>query len=213
MDPLTPTQILEAAKRSDPAAPGRAEPQRDRNMILFLGRIHRVKGLDLLFPAMAEVSAKRPSVRLVIAGDGDPQLIADLHAAARELDIAQQVEWLGTVSMRRKQELFARAGLFVLPSYSEKFGIAAGEAFAAGVPMVLSNRVAIHREVARAGVGLIVPCDIMALAHALERMLDDDTLYRSCEEAGRLLAAERGSTAAISAELIRLHREVASGTV
>lgn len=184
--------------------------ERDRDMVLFLGRIHRVKGLDLLLPAMAEVIRQRPSTRLVIAGDGDPQLTADLHLAARELGIADHIEWLGAVSGPRKQRLFATAGLFVLPSYSENFGIAAGEALAAGVPLVVSNRVAIHREVTRAGAGLVVPCETMALAHAVERMLGDDDFARHCAEAGQRLAAERYSTAAVTSELIRLYQEISA---
>lgn len=183
---------------------------RDRDMVLFLGRIHRVKGLDLLLPAMAEVIRTRPTARLVIAGDGEAQLIAGLHRAAQDLGLTSRIEWLGAVDGTRKQALFARAGLFVLPSYSENFGIAAGEALAAGVPLVISNRVAIHPEVARAGAGLVVPCETMAIARAIERILGDAGLAARCAEAGRRLVAERYSATAVTSELIRLYQEIAS---
>ncbi len=195
----------------NPVEPAAAEDiERDPHMVLFLGRIHRVKGLDLLLPAMAEVIRQRPSTRLVIAGGGDSQLIADLRASACHLGIGANIEWLGAVTGSAKTRLFAKARLFVLPSYSENFGIAAGEALSAGVPLVVSDRVAIHREVTRAGAGLVVPCEATALTHAIHRMLGDEDLARRCAEAGRKLVAERYSTAAVTSELIRLYQEISA---
>ncbi len=73
----------------------------------------------------------------MIAGSGDDRYVASLHQLADELKIADDVLWTGYLGPAEKSAAFAAATVFVLPSYSENFGIVAAEALAAGVPTIL----------------------------------------------------------------------------
>ena len=111
--------------------------------LLFLSRIDPKKNIEGLLKAIQLVRMKKLKVNLTIAGDGDPGYIAKLQAFARLLRIAEYVRWIGYVDGEQKKEVFAGASAFVLPSYSENFGIAVAEALAAGLPCLVSRRVAL----------------------------------------------------------------------
>jgi glycosyltransferase involved in cell wall biosynthesis len=83
------------------------------------------------------------------------------------------------------------ADLFVLPSYSENFGIAVVEALAAGTPVVVSDQVALHGEIAAGGVGGVVPLDVERLAAEIERWLGDKALRESARARSRALVWQK----------------------
>jgi glycosyltransferase involved in cell wall biosynthesis len=180
-------------------------------VILFLSRIDRKKGLDLLIPAFRSVVARHPHAMLVIAGDGDRDLIETLQRQVLGCGIADSVLWAGFLSGTDKFEALADADVFVLPSYSENFGIAAVEAMAIGVPVILTDQAGIHREVAERRAGLITPADAVLLADAINTMLSDDRLQCELGRNARLLAGSHFSPEAvinrvIEAYEIALHR-------
>jgi glycosyltransferase involved in cell wall biosynthesis len=183
---------------------------RDRRIVLFLSRLDPKKGLDLLLPAFAALRRQVPDVSLVIAGAGDADFVNGLKARAQSLGIAADVVWPGFLDGNDKRAALADADLFVLPSYSENFGIAAVEAMAAGLPLIVSDQVAIHREILQARAGLTVRCDVARLADALARLLADSTLRRSMGESGRALVARRYSSRAVTAELISVYNQIAA---
>src|SRR6185312_13985747 len=88
------------------------EPLADRPMVLYLSRIHEIKGVDKLVTAFAGVRRARPDAVLAIAGSGDPQLVAQLQELAAQLGIADHTHWLGMVRGRLKEALFSRATVF-----------------------------------------------------------------------------------------------------
>jgi glycosyltransferase involved in cell wall biosynthesis len=179
-----------------------ARPQRDhRKTILFLSRIDRKKGLDLLFEAFARVRQQCPDALLVLAGTGDPALIATLKTTADHLGIAADVVWAGFLTGDDKWSALTSADVFVLPSYSENFGIALVEALACGCPVVLSDQVGIHREIAHAGAGIVTPCNADELANAILNVLTDAALRRRMSENGLLLAQQNFSLEAVSRQL------------
>ncbi len=150
----------------------------DRKLILFLSRLDPKKGLDLLLPAFARVRETDPNVALVLAGSGRSSFVEGLHRQAAQLSVAPDILWTGFLDEKEKAAALADADVFVLPSYSENFGIAVLEAMAFRVPVVVSDRVAIHREIADAHAGLVVPCNAEALAAAISRLLGSPELIR-----------------------------------
>ncbi len=106
-----------------------------------------------------------------------------------------------------KAALLAAATLFVLPSYSENFGIAAAEALGAGVPSILSEHVAIAQDAAAAKAALIVPCEITAIAEAMRQLLADSDLCARLREQGPALIRERFSQEAVGQQLVELYRD------
>jgi glycosyltransferase involved in cell wall biosynthesis len=138
-------------------------------IVLFLGRLHPKKGLDLLLPAF--LAAQEPASTLLLAGDGDPSYLADLDVFIREHGASDKIIRTGFVSGERKQLLLQGADFFVLPSRHENFGLAVLEALAAGIPVLLSDHVALAREVEAHHLGVVVPLQTEALTAAMVRLL------------------------------------------
>jgi glycosyltransferase involved in cell wall biosynthesis len=189
-----------------------ASPTADGNgggpVILFLSRIDPKKGVELLLAAFRDVAWDFPDAELVVAGEGDHEYVRSLHAIAKELGVAERVRWVGFVAGAEKAEAFARAAIFVLPSYSENFGIAAAEALAAGVPSVLSENVAIAREARAADAAIVVTCDAVAIAAAMRHLLADSELCDRLRVNGQALVRERFSSEAVGRQLVDLYRSI-----
>ena len=132
----------------------------DRQILLFLSRINFKKGLDILAGAVGRL--KRDDVHLVIAGP-DGGYLAETRRFVAEAGIAARTTFTGMLTGQDKLAAFADAALFVLPSYSENFGIAVVEAMACGVPVLISDKVNIWREVVADGAGHAAPCDAARL--------------------------------------------------
>ena len=106
--------------------------------------------------------------------------------------------------------LLQRANLFVLPSYTENFGIAVVEAMAAGLPVLVSNRVNIWREIHDAGAGMVVNPDVTEVADAILRLMDNPSLAKGMGAQGRRIARERFSWESVGERLVGLYRDIAS---
>lgn len=178
---------------------------KNKPLILFLSRLHPKKGLDILLSAFALVVVRNPEARLAIVGDGDSDYVASLQLQARALGIDDYIAWPGSLYDTEKLAVLAAADLFVLPSYSENFGLAVVEALAAGLPVVVSDQVGIHRDVALAG--LVVACAAEPLAQALIALLNDPGQRQRLGSAGRRLAQERFSNEALGEKLVSLYAQ------
>jgi len=116
-----------------PAADGRLFRARFPSLgsaryLLYLSRLDRKKNVEGLLRAFSQCAAQWPGAILVIAGDGAPGYAAGLKALADDLGLKDRVVWAGHVDGDLKASALAGAELFVLPSFSENFGIAAAEA-------------------------------------------------------------------------------------
>jgi glycosyltransferase involved in cell wall biosynthesis len=130
---------------------------RGQRFILFLGRIHPVKGCDLALEAFAQAAASDAALRLVIAGPGPAREIAVLRSLAARLAIGARVTWTGMLSGAAKWGALRAAEALILPSHHENFGVAPVEAMACGTPVLVSDKVSIWREIVAAGAGLVAP--------------------------------------------------------
>lgn len=113
-----------------------AAPKRRR--VVFLSRIDPKKGLDLLLPAWTRLAVEFPDWDLVIAGPLNSDYADSMQKLARDLQ-TPRVTFVGEVTGSAKHTLLATAALFVLPTYSENFGIAVAEALAHGTPVVTTT--------------------------------------------------------------------------
>lgn len=153
-------------------------------ILLFLGRIHEKKGCDLLIQAFAQ-TASDPRMRLVIAGPDETSQREGLAALCSNLGIADRVVWTGALSGDSKFGALHCAEAFVLPSHQENFGIAVVEAMACGVPVLISNKVNIWREISEDHAGLVAD----DTPEGIRRLLQD---WQEMTPAGR---ARLGSNA------------------
>lgn len=203
---------IEAAAAADVMlARARYPGLEQRRYILFVGRLSPVKNVEGLLRAFGYFSTRWPALRLVIAGDGAPNYVAQLKALARELDLVEHVVWAGHIEGEEKASLLAGATAFVLPSFSENFGIAAAEALMAGLPCVLGQGVAIAGDVTAAGAGLSVAPDAASIAAGLLQLLADEAARVAMGTSALRLAQEKYSARAMGLNLVALYSGVVKG--
>lgn len=184
-------------------------PQIDgRPIVLFLSRIDPKKGLDLLLHAFGTVKEQGVDAVLVVAGDAASPYASELQALGAALGLQQDVIWTGFLHGDAKNALLADSDVFVLPSHSENFGIAVAEAMAAGLPVVVSDQVAIAGDVARANAGRVVTRDPQAIAAAIVELLGSEAMRRTAGRGGRQLAADTYSEAAVTARIVDAYRQM-----
>jgi glycosyltransferase involved in cell wall biosynthesis len=183
------------------APPDNAEGQREvfearfpqtrgKKLVLFLSRIHEKKACDLVLHAFAAVAAERPQLHLVMAGPEQPAYGDMLRGLAARLGIAQRITWTGMLSGADKWGAYRAAGVFMLPSHQENFGIVVAEAMACGVPVLISNKVNIWREVAEDEAGFVAEDDVPGATGLLKQWLalSDDERSRMSSNALRCFA-------------------------
>jgi len=193
-------------------APAFDDPSaRGRRRVLFLSRLDPVKNLEALIDAFASSLDLRETATLIVAGRGDEEYVAALKARARDAGIADRVLWLGHVEGPQKAALLQAADLFILPSFSESFGVAAVEAMLAGLPCVLSRSVAIASAAAAAGACAIVEPQAGAIRHAIEALLSEPDKLTSMGAAARAFAVREYSPQTMAKRLIDLYRSVSKG--
>ena len=111
--------------------------QNGERKLLFLSRIHPIKGLPNLISAWAQV--RREGWRVIIAGRDEGGHVDEIRAQIKALGLEDDFEFPGLVTGDKKEALFSDADVFVLPTYSENFGIAVAEALARGVPVITTT--------------------------------------------------------------------------
>ncbi len=130
---------------------------RGKRLVLFLGRIHEKKGCDLLIEAFARVCARMPDIHLVMAGPDSQNWSATLQLRAAQLGIKHRINWTGMLNGDQKWGALHASSVFCLPSHQENFGVAVAEALACGLPVLLSDKVNIWREIQGDAAGLVAP--------------------------------------------------------
>jgi glycosyltransferase involved in cell wall biosynthesis len=134
---------------------GSYDELRGKRILLFLSRLHEKKGCDLLIEAFSEVARADERLRLVVAGPSEGGYRSRLEAQAKARGVEQRVIFTGMLSGDLKWGAYRAAEAFVLPSHSENFGLVIVEALACGLPVLISSKVNIWREIADARAGLV----------------------------------------------------------
>lgn len=169
-----------------------------KELIAWMGRLVPVKGLDVLLKAFAGVARKRPQALLVLIGPDTENYGATLRRLIVDLEIpADRVLFIGMLQGAQKRAALAAADLFVMPSYTENFALAAVEAMAMGRPVIVSRGVKIAPDIEKAGAGSVVAPEPDELRGAMERLLDDTAARRAMGNAARAFAMRYGWPAVV----------------
>jgi glycosyltransferase involved in cell wall biosynthesis len=147
-----------------------------KTIILFLARLNRIKGIDILSKAYGKLARERDDVHLVIAGPDQEGYGEKVKSWFKAEGVFKRVTFTGMLNSNEKLHAFAASDVFVLPSYSENFGMAVVEAMAAGVPVVISNRVGIHKEVEQNRAGIIVETVPESIYSGIKKLLDSPVI-------------------------------------
>jgi glycosyltransferase involved in cell wall biosynthesis len=138
-----------------------------------VGRLHRVKGPDLLLEAFRTIGERFPRHRLVFIGPDDG-MREGLERTAREFPAGKRVVFLGYRSGAEKEAAYRNAELLVIPSRSEAMSLVVLEAAAAATPVVLTDRCGFD-EIASIEPQLLVPATAEGIARSVCRLLGDAT--------------------------------------
>ncbi len=144
---------------------------RNKRLLLFFSRIHEKKGCDLLIEAFVKVVKLNDLLHLVMAGPDQTGWQAELQKQAEKLGIAEKITWTGMLLNDLKWGAFHAAEVLVLPSHQENFGIVIAEAMACEVPVLISDKVNIWREVVADGAGIVANDDLDGTTQLLQQWL------------------------------------------
>jgi 1,2-diacylglycerol 3-alpha-glucosyltransferase len=168
----------------------------DAELLLYVGRMAKEKGLDFLLRAFARVAIERPRARLLLVGEGPEE--KNLHDAVQELGLGAKVVFAGAVPHSEVAHYAAAADVFVFSSVTETQGLVLIEAMAAGTPVVAVEALG-STDVLADGGGLLVPPRESAFAEAvLELLCDRPRRQATGEQAAR--AVQRRYTLAAATE-------------
>ncbi|MBG93112.1 MAG: glycosyl transferase family 1 [Chloroflexi bacterium] len=127
-------------------------------IVLAVGRVEPLKGLDVLIRAMSYVDPEMPYQLVIIGGDKAASVeISRLKDIAMQVGIAHKVKFIGSVDHSKLPIYYRAADVVVIPSFSESFGLVAVEAMASGVPVVASNVGGLALTVEHGRAGFLIP--------------------------------------------------------
>ncbi|MCH5310455.1 MAG: glycosyltransferase [Prevotella sp.] len=173
--------------------------------ILFLSRVHPKKGLEFLIEAMSRIKGE---LQCLIAGEGEQDYIEQLKDLAKKKGVADRIDFLGGIYGDNKWKYFKDADVFVLPTYSENFGIVVAEALASGTPVITTTGTP-WNELNTEHCGWWIDIGENALVGALNEFLSlSDEELEAMGRNGRRLVEERYSTFKIAKDMLSLYRQL-----
>jgi len=181
----------------------------EKKTILFLSRIHPIKGIELMIKAWQKIEFdKRQNWQIEIAGNGEESYINSLQKLISETGFTDDIKIIGPQFGEDKLATYYRADLFVLPTYSENFGIVVAEALACGLP-VITTKGTPWEELISHNAGWWIDIGVDPLAKTLQKALITSEAERNQMGLnGRKLVEENYSIASVTKKMIDLYEWV-----
>ena len=180
-------------------------------VVLFLGRVARKKGIDLLIRGFARATPNRDSL-LVVAGPDDESLTPELSRVAAAAGVRDRVRFVGPVYGAEQLSALAAADVWALASHTENFGNAVIEAMAAGCPVLVSTEVNLAGQIRRAEAGLVTALSVDQIADGLRSLLENRRQRSILGERARLFA-KGFDWSLVAPQLVRAFTEIAQRRV
>jgi len=178
----------------------------DERIILYLGRLNRIKGIDILVSAFAKSECRSQS-RLVIAGPDDGARSA-LETQILQLGLKDRIIFTGILTGKDKLQAYIDADVYVLPSRYEAFSLTIFEALACGIPVIVSDRCGASRIVREGNAGCIVQPNDVEMSMAIDRLIGDNHLRGVLGKNGQRLVRENYSWETVARKLEDVYSQV-----
>jgi glycosyltransferase involved in cell wall biosynthesis len=185
----------------------------DAKLVVYLGRLSATKGLDLLVRAFARLSRGNQVVRLLLVGADYENYAAHLRDIARAEGIVERVIFTGELPEEDKMDALVDSDAFVLPSYSEAFGVALAEALCSRLPAVVTDTLGLAPLLSERNAALVVPSDIISLSSGIDRILHDPALAKTLTDNGYSMASDLWDWPKVVKETLTLYDSVMSTSV
>ena len=190
-----------------------------KKIVLFLGRITWKKGLDTLIPAFTEVKklinqesrearGQESGVVLIIAGGDDEGYKKKVKKWIKENNIEDNVIFTGMITGKDKTAAYQDSDVFVLPSYSENFGMAVVEAMYMKLPVVVTNNVGVAHYIKEANAGVVISKDKKELTAAILKLLEDKERRINLGENGRKLVEDKFVMSKIADKWVKAYKKI-----
>ncbi len=158
----------------------------DEHLVLYLGRIHKIKGLELLVEAFSLIAKEIPNIRLVVAGPdgGDKQ---NIIKKIFEYNLTDKVLFVGPLYGAEKVSAYVDADVYVLPSIYDAFPTTVLESWACGTPVIITESCALSPAIVKEQAGIVVKRDPIELCSAIQCVLEEDRVREGIIARGRAL--------------------------
>lgn len=174
--------------------------------ILFLSRVHPKKGIEILIEAVSLLP--NVSFKVIVAGEGEPDYVEHLKQMTRDKGVDSMFSFTGGIYGDRKWELYQQADLFVLPTYSENFGIVVAEALATGIPVITTTGTPWH-ELETEHCGWWIELSVENLAKAIrEALTAGPDKLQAMGLRGQKLVKEKYDIGAVAKEMVDLYIQI-----
>lgn len=180
----------------------------DEPVVLFVGRIHPVKGIDLLVSALSEIRRRIASVKLMVVGPENDNYGDKLRTVIAQMGLREHVVFVGHLDSAALVQAYVDSDVFVLPSKGENFGMSVVEAMACGVPVVISESVAIGSDVRASGAGIVLGRHVNAFAAEIIDLLGDAGKRRVMGDAGRRWSQQAYSWSNVARQVSQQYEEI-----
>lgn len=163
---------------------------RDAVIVLFLGRLHPKKRLDIVLQSVARLRSRVGGLHTLVVGDGDPAYLRKLRSLSANLGSEPFTTWAGTLRGQDKADALDASDLFALTSENENFGITIVEALLAGVPVLISDKVYLDGILQEEGLATVCQTTVDSCTSALGSLVDDPVALRARAPGVRKLARD-----------------------
>jgi glycosyltransferase involved in cell wall biosynthesis len=186
--------------------------KKEKNTILFLSRIHPKKGIENLIEAWNQTKKSlRQNWQIEIAGNGEQKYIASLQKLIETKGLQEEIKIIGPQYGSAKLKAYHQADLFMLPTYSENFGMVVTEALSCGVP-VITTKGTPWEELNTYNAGWWIDIGVQPLVEVLQKALClSEEQRQQMGQNGRKLVEEKYSIEAVAAQMIQLYKWILNG--
>lgn len=179
-----------------------------KKMVLFMGRLNWIKGFGILIPAFAEIIKKEPDAVLIIVGGDENGYGETVKKMVKENGLLSNVIFTGMLEGEDKAAAYSESDVFVLPSYSENFGMALAEAMLFGLPVITTKYVGIAPDILKSKAGIIIDKDVEELAGAILNLLENAALRAKMGKNGKELVKKEFSASVVADKFLKLYNDI-----